>query len=130
MKAWFPLTLVGWALVCLLLSLSQQAGLNYLSHLACSRPWLDQCAEPTFGSPTAAVVRSMEFDRARAGPLQFLALGCALTAGNIGPPPQETHGPPELRGPGRVGGGSKQAARSKPSSDLISTKFPAFNSAN
>lgn len=113
MKPWFPLTLVCWAFVCLLLSLSQQAGLNHPSHLVCSRPWLDQCGEPAFGSPTAAVVRSMEFDQARAGPLQFLALGCALTAGNMGPPSQETHGPPEPRGPGRVAGQRVKAGSSK-----------------
>jgi len=84
MKPWFSLTIVCWALLCLLLSLSQQAGLNHPLQVADSGPWLDRCSEVASGSPTAAVLRSVEFDPVRAGPLA-----------SIGPPGQETHAPPE-----------------------------------
>jgi hypothetical protein len=85
MKPWFSLTIVCWALLCLLLGLSQQAGLNHPLQVANSGPWLDRCSEVASGSPTAAVLRSVEFDPVRAGPLA-----------PIGPRGQETHGPPEL----------------------------------
>jgi len=108
MKPWFSLTLVCWALVCLLLSLSQQAGLNHHSHLVCSRPWFDPCREPASGLPTAAILRNTEFDSARAGPLASLVLDGRWTAANIGPPGQDTHGPPAPIGPWRVAGQSQQ----------------------
>jgi hypothetical protein len=92
MKSWFFLTLVCWALLCLLLSLSQQAGLNHHLQVAGSSQWLDRCREPASGSPTASVVGSTEFDSVRAGPLSSLVLDGAWGAGNIGPPGQETHG--------------------------------------
>jgi len=53
MKPWFTLTIVCWTLVCLLLSLSQQAGLNHPLQVASSSQWLDRCREPASGSPTA-----------------------------------------------------------------------------
>jgi hypothetical protein len=73
MKFCFTLTIVCWTLVCLLLSRSQQAGLNHPLQVAGSGPWLDQCGEVASGSPTAAVLRSMEFDPVRAGP--FASIG-------------------------------------------------------
>src|SRR5215471_17189697 len=73
MKSCFTLTIVCWTLVCLLLSLSQQAGLNHPLQVAGSGPWLDQCGEVASGSPTAAVLRSMEVDPVRAGP--FASIG-------------------------------------------------------
>ncbi len=107
MKRWFRLTLVCGALVGLLLSLSQSAGLNHPLQVVGSGPWLDRCREPASDSPTASVVSTMEFDPARAGPLESLVLDCTLTAGNIGPP-EETHGPPEPSGSWRVSGQSRQ----------------------
>ena len=95
MKPRFWLTVVCWALVCLLLSLSQQAGLNHSSQVSGSSQWLDRCREPASGSPTASVVRSAQFDPARAGPLTSLVLEDAWTEGNIGPPGQEIRRPPE-----------------------------------
>jgi len=74
MKPWFSLALVCWAWVCLLLSLSQQAGLNHPLQVADSGQRLDRCREVASGSPTAAVLRSMEFDPVRAGPLASLIL--------------------------------------------------------
>jgi hypothetical protein len=50
----------------------------------------------------------MEFELAPAEPLASLVLDGEWTAGNIGPPGQETHGPPEPIGPGRVAGQSRQ----------------------
>jgi hypothetical protein len=111
MKTWFSLTLVCWAWLCLLLSFSQQAGQNHPLQVVGSGPWFDRCKEPASGSPTASVLRNLEFDQARAGPLESLAPGRALTAHNIGPPCQDTHGPPEPGGPWRVAdqnGHSKQ----------------------
>src|SRR3979490_3094534 len=67
-------------------SVSRQACLNYDSHFALSVQWLNRCREPASGSPTASLVRSMEFHQGRGGPLESLALDGALTAGNIGPP--------------------------------------------
>jgi len=111
MKPWFFLTIVCWALVCLFLSLSEQLSRNHQPHLVCSRPWIDRCREAT-DSPTAAIVSSMEFDPVRAGPLTSLVLDDTWTGGNIGPPGQETHGPPEPIEPWRVAG-SKPAAQRK-----------------
>ena len=121
MKSWFSLTLVCWALLCLLLSLSLQAGLNHHLQVAGSSQWLDRCREPASGSPTASVVGSTEFDPARAGPLASLALDGAWGAGNIGPPGQETHGPPQSMEPWQVAVQSRQLeATFKP---LCSTKL-------
>jgi len=108
MKTWFSLTIVCWAWVCLLLSLSQPAALNHQWQVAGSGQWLDRCREPASGSPTASVVSSTEFDRARAGPLTSVVLDGAWTAGNIGPPGQETDEPPEPIGLCQVAGQSWQ----------------------
>jgi hypothetical protein len=94
MKLWFRFALVCLASVCLLLSLSQQAGSNYQLPVTRSGPGLDRCREPASRLPTASVVKSMEFHPARAGPLESLVLDCALMVSNIGPPYLETHGPP------------------------------------
>jgi len=98
MNLWFRLTLVCCVLVCLsmLLSLTQEVGLNQLLPIVASGPWLDVGREPASDAPTVSAVRSTEFDPARIGSL------VALSANNIGPPGQETHGPPELMGHYRV----------------------------
>jgi hypothetical protein len=129
MKPWFLLTILCWALVCLLLSLSQQPGLNRELQVVGSGQWLDRCGEAAFGSPAAAAVRGREYDQARAGPLESVALGDALTVGNIGPPCQETHGPPKASRAGRVAGQSRQLEVTHRVT-LIYVKFPAFNLAN
>ena len=95
MKPNFWLTVVCWALVGLLLSLSQQAGLYHSLQVSGSSQWLDQCREPASGSPTASVFKSAQFDPARARSLTPLVLEDAWPERNIGPPGQETHGPPE-----------------------------------
>jgi hypothetical protein len=46
----------------------------------------------------------MAFHLARTGPFGSLVLDCGLTVGNIGPPGQENHGPPEPMGPWQVAG--------------------------
>jgi hypothetical protein len=94
MKLWFCFALVCLAIVCLLLSLSQQAGSNYQLPVARSGPGLDRCREPVSSLPTASVVKSMEFHPARAGPLESLVLDCALTVSNIGPPYRRPMGHP------------------------------------
>ncbi len=108
MKPWFSLIPVCWALLFLLLSLSQQAGLNHRLLVAGSGQWLDGCREPASGSPTASVLRSMEFDQARAAPLESLVVDYALTAVNMGPPGQEIQAPPQSMWPWRVAGQSLQ----------------------
>jgi hypothetical protein len=50
----------------------------------------------------------MEFDQARAAPLEFLAIDSAMTAGNMGPPGQQIHGPPQAMRPWQVAGQSQQ----------------------
>jgi len=95
-KCW--LTMVCWALVCLVLGLIQQAGMYHSSQVSGSSQWLDRCREPASGSPTASVVESTQFGPARAGPLTSLVLEDAWSKGNIGPPGQETHGPPKTIG--------------------------------
>lgn len=102
MKPWYSFILVCWALLFLLLSLSEQAGLNHLLLVASSGQWLAS------GSPTASVLKSMEFDQARAAPLESLVLDYALTAVHMGPPGQEIHGPPQSMGPWRVAGQNLQ----------------------
>jgi hypothetical protein len=117
MKPRFWLTMVCWALVCLLLSISQQAGRYHSSQVSGSSQWLDRCREPASGSPTASVVKSTQFDPARAGPLISLVLDDAWTEGNIGPPGQEAHGPPKTIGISRLpvkDGRSKQQRATLP----------------
>ncbi len=108
MKPWFSFIFVCWALLFLLFSPSQQAGLNHPLLVASSGQRLDGCREPPSGSPTASVLRSMKFDQARAAPLKSLVLDYALTAVNMGPPGQEIHGSPQFMGPWRVAGQSLQ----------------------
>jgi hypothetical protein len=78
MKARFWVTMVCWALACLLLSLSQQAGKYHSLQVSGSSQWLDRCREPASGSPTASVVKSTRFDLTRAGPITSLVLMRAL----------------------------------------------------
>jgi hypothetical protein len=100
MNLWFRLTLVCCVLVCLSMLLSlQEVGLNQLLPIVASGPWLDVGREPAFDAPTVSTVRSTEFDPARIG---SLVPDCAWSANNIGPPGQETHGPPQLIGHCRV----------------------------
>src|SRR2546427_3056969 len=80
-KCW--LTMVCWALVCLVLGLIQQAGMYHSSQVSGSSQWLDRCREPASGSPTASVVESTQFDPARAGPLTSLVLEDSWSKGNI-----------------------------------------------
>jgi hypothetical protein len=117
MKPRFWLTVVCWAVVCLLLSLSQQAGVYHSLQVSGSSQWLDRCREPASGSPTASVVKRTHFDPTRAEPLTSLVLDDAWTVGNIGPPGQETHGPPEPIGICRLlvkDGSSKQQRATLP----------------
>ncbi len=118
MKLWFRLTIICWALACLFLSLSQQVSWNHQPHLVCSRLWIDRCREAASDSQSAAIVSSMEFDPLRAGPLTSLVLDGAWAPGNIGPPGQELHGPPEPIEPWRTAG-SKQAAQCKHQATLF-----------
>ena len=87
MKPNFWLTVVCWALVCLLLSL-QQAGPYHSLQVSGSSQWLDQCREPASGSCTIRsgscwTVHISGFSRMR-GLMEILVH-----------PGQENHGPPE-----------------------------------
>ena len=86
MMLWFRLALVCWLLVCVLLSLTLPVGLNHPLQVVESEPWLAPARECAAHWPPASVVRSMEFDPARSGPLASLVLDGAWTAGNLDPP--------------------------------------------
>src|SRR5437016_13660836 len=88
-KCW--LTMVCWALVCLVLGLIQQAGMYHSSRVSGSSQWVDRCREPASGSPTASVVESTQFGPARAGPLTSFVLDDAWSNGNSVTPGEETH---------------------------------------
>ena len=96
----FRLTLVCCVLLGLLLGLTQAVDWNY-QPVVSSGSLVDRATNAS-DSPTSSVVGSMVFDRARAGPFGSLVLDCGLTAGNIGPPGQENHGPPEPMGLGKL----------------------------
>ena len=95
MKLWFSLTLVCCALVGLFLSFTRVVGPNHPWQVVGSGPWLDRGREPAFDAPTVSVVTSIEFDSARAGPWQSLALDGALTADHLAPSGPGTLGPPK-----------------------------------
>src|SRR5882724_11076291 len=104
MMLWFRLALVCRLLLCVLLSLTLPVGLNHPLQVVESGPWLNPARKCSADWPTASVVRSMEFDPARAAPLASLVLDGAWTAGYTGPPGPETYGPPEPIGPRQVAG--------------------------
>jgi hypothetical protein len=121
MTPWFRLTLICCVLLCLFLGLTQAVDWNY-QPIVSSGSSSDRSTKATSDSPTSSVVGSMAFHLARAGPL---VLDCGLTAGNIGPPGQENHGPPEPMGPWQVAGQGRQL-KPTPSSNL-STKLLVFS---
>ena len=100
MTPWFRLTLVCCVLLGLLLGLTQAVDWNY-QPVVSSGSLVDRATNAS-DSPMSSVVGSMAFDLARAGPFGSLVLDCGLTAGNIGPPGQENHGPPEPMGLGKL----------------------------
>jgi hypothetical protein len=64
----------------------------------------------------------MAFHLARARPFGSLVLDCGLTVGNIGPPGQENHGPPERMDLGKLparAGNSNQRHRATLSKKLL-----------
>jgi hypothetical protein len=120
MKPWFRLTLVCCVLLGLLLGLTQAVDWNY-QPVVSSGSLFDRVTKAS-DSPTSSVVGSIAFDLARAGPFGSLVLDCRLTAGNIGPPGQENHGPPEPMGPWQVAGqagNSNQRPRATLSKKLL-----------
>ena len=121
----FHLILLCLALLCLLPHLTPPAGLNHPLQIVSWGSGFDRGREPAPDVLTVAAVRSMEF-RARAGPRQSLVLDCTLTAGNIGPPGWETHGPSPPIGPWRVAGQAIKPATptNAPRADF-SAKIPA-----
>jgi hypothetical protein len=102
MTPWFRLTLVCCVLLGLLLGLTQAVDWNY-QPVVSSGSLFDRATNAS-DSPTSSVVGSMAFDLARALPFGSLVLDCGLTVGNIRPPGQENHGPPEPMGPWQVAG--------------------------
>ena len=129
MKRWFRLTLVCCLLLCLCLSLPQPVGLNHDLTIVGLRPEFDRGRKPASDAPTVSVVTSMRFDQPRAGPLRSRIHDCASTAGHLGPPGSETHGPPEPIGPGRAAGQAvKPATPNNTSSTLFSPNLLAQTS--
>lgn len=103
MTPWFRLTLVCCILLCLFVGLTQAVDWKY-QPVVSSGCLFDRGTKATSDSPTSSAVGSMAFHLARAGPFGSLGLDCGLTVGNIGPPSQENHGPPEPMGPWQVAG--------------------------
>ena len=103
MTPWFRLTLICCVLLCLFLGLTQAVDWNY-QPVVSSGSSFDRRTQATCDSPPSSVVGSMAFHLARTGPFGSLVLDCGLTVGNIGPPGQENHGPPEPMGPWQVAG--------------------------
>lgn len=104
MKRWLCQTLVCSLLLGLLLGRTQGVGLNHPLPVVGSVSWFDRGREPVSDAHTVwFLMRSMQFDPARAAPLKFLVFDFALTAHNISPPGQETYWRPEWMGPWRVG---------------------------
>ena len=101
MTPWFRLTLICCVLLGLLLGLTQAVDWNY-QPVVSSGSSSDRGTKATSDSPTSSVVGSTAFHLARARPFGPLVLDCGLTAGNIGPPGQENHGPPEPMGLGKL----------------------------
>ena len=124
MKRWFRLTLVCCLLLCLFLGLTQPVDWNY-QPVVSSGSSFHRTTQATCDSPPSSVVGTMAFDLARPRPFGSLVLDHGLTAGNIGPPGQENHGPPEPMGPWQVvgqEGNSNQRHRA-----TFSKKLLAFN---
>jgi hypothetical protein len=103
MTPWFRLTLVYCVLLCLFLGPTQAVDWNYQPVVSAGSSFY-RSTKATSDSPTSFVVGTMAFDLARARPFGSLALDCGLTAGNIGLPRHENHGPPEPMGPWQVAG--------------------------
>jgi len=103
MTPWFRLTLICCVLLCLFLGPTQAVDWNY-QPVVSSGSSFDRRTQATCDSPPSSVVGSMAFHLARTGPFGSLVLDCGLTVGNIGPPGQENHGPPEPMGPWQVAG--------------------------
>ena len=129
MTPWIRLTLICGLLLCLFLGLTQAVDWNY-QPIVSSGSSFDRGTKATSDSPTSSVVGSMAFHLARAGPFGSLVLNCGLTAGNIAPPGQENHGPPEPMGPWQVAG--QPATPTNTSNTLFSAKLLAqtINSRN
>ena len=124
MTPWFRLTLICCVLLCLFLGLTQAVDWNY-QPVVSSGSSFDRRTQATCDSPPSSVVGSMAFHLARTGPFGSLVLDCGLTVGNIGPPGQENHGPPEPMGPWQVAGqagNSNQRHRA-----TLSKKLLVFN---
>ncbi len=117
MTPWFRLTLVCCVLLCLFLGLTQAVDWNH-QPVVSSGSSFDRGTKATSDSPTSSVVRSMAFHLARARPFGSLVLDCGLTVGNIGPPGQENHGPPEPMGLGELPARAGQL-KPTPSSNLV-----------
>ena len=120
MKGWLCVTLACSLLLGLLLGLTQGVGLNYPLPVVGSRSWFDRGSAPVSDAHTVSfLMRSIQFDPARAAPLKFLVFDFALTAHNIGPPGQQTgtDGPfAELK---LKAGNSKQRHRAPFSAKLL-----------
>lgn len=125
MKRWFHLTLVCCVLLCLCLSVAQAVDMNHDLPIVGLRPEFDRGRQPASDALTVWVITSMRFDQPRAGPLRSLIHDCASTAGHLGPPGWETHGPPESIGPWRVAGQAGNSNQRHPAT--LSVKLLVFS---
>ena len=117
MTPWFRLTLICCVLLCLFLGLTQAVDWNY-QPVVSSGSSSDRGTKVTSDSPTSFVVGSMAFHLARPRPFGSLVLDCGLTVGNIGPPGQQNHGPPEPMDLGKLPARARKL-KPTPSSNLV-----------
>ena len=129
MTPWFRLTLVYCVLLCLFLGLTQAVDWNYQPVVSAGSSFY-RSTKATSDSPTSFVVGTMAFDLARARPFGSLALDCGLTAGNIGLPRHENHGPPEPMGPWQVAGQAGNSKQKASHRATLSKKLLVFSRKN
>src|SRR5437764_1796598 len=92
MKGWASLAFIAWLILCLLLSLGPQAGLN--SQPPGDRSGTCRSKLPASSLPLPWVVASTAFHSAVTASMESVVLDCALTTCALGPPGRDTYRPP------------------------------------
>jgi hypothetical protein len=125
-KRWLCLALACWAMVYLLLSLGQQAAVNYDPRTPGGDRSMGLCREPASARAWAAT--RLRFHHTRAEPLESLPIHFVLlTTADAGPPWLDTRGPPRRLRPAGTLLNCKAAGQTGSSKQWRST-LPLLNS--